>query len=105
MARRRKGKKGRKKSKSVAVAPLLPVLAVTASAWSESGGALGGAGSFQNRLMKSVTGYDPVAKSFSVDNGKAFWFGELAAVVVHKVATKTGVNNYIRKATMGYITI
>jgi hypothetical protein len=34
-----------------------------------------------------------------------FWIGEGVAIVGHKLANKTGLNNYIRRFTMGFASL
>ena len=97
MARRRK--KGSRKTKSIAVLPVLPV---AYAVW-DSYKVHGLTGNMLGGVMMRVTGYNPILKEFKVDNAKAFWIGEGVAIIVHKVANKTGVNKYIRKLTGGWI--
>ena len=100
MARRRRGRKGGRKSKAIPVAPLLPIAYVGYRAATKDGGIPEKLGVFS----VLTTGYDPRTNTFNVQAALPFWIGEVAAIVVHKVANKT-VNRYIRKASMGYLSL
>ena len=54
-------------------------------------------------FTNATIGYNMNDGSFNVDRAKAFWLGEIAGIVVHKVANKTGVNRQLKKLTMGYL--
>ena len=98
MARRKKSY-GRK-AKSIPVLPLLPVVAVAAAAMKYDS-----AESKINTISKSMIGYDTQNHSFTPASAVPFWGGEVAAIVVHKVANKVGVNSMVRRATFGYLSL
>ena len=98
MARRRKKGFG-KKSKSIPVAPLIPIAFVAYNAWKQPAWS-----DKLNGLSMWTTGYNAKSKTFNTADALPFWLGEIAAIVVHKVANKT-INKHIRKATMGYLSL
>ena len=100
MARRRRGRKGGHKSKAIPVAPLLPIGFVTLAAYKSQGLT----SNMAAEMSRNMVGYDPLTKTFSATTATPFWLGEIAAVVIHKVANKT-INKYVRKATMGYLVL
>jgi hypothetical protein len=56
-----------------------------------------------DHLVANTVGYQPSSGQFNVNWAKGFWMGEIAGIIVHKVATRTGVNRQIKKLTMGYL--
>ena len=101
MAKRKR--KSRKKGKqSIPVAPIIPVAGVAFRAYTLAGGLNMG---MVDRLGVYMTGYHPSLGTFSVKDAMPFWLGEVAAVAAHKVAQRTGINDYVRKATFGYLSI
>ena len=101
MARRRKKKGSRKKNKAIPLAVVLPPAFVVYNRVST----LGLSAQSLGFIMKDITGYSPAEKIYSFDSQKAFVFGEIAGVIVHKAATKFGVNRAMKKLTMGYLEI
>jgi len=56
-------------------------------------------------LAINMTGFDPESQKFNFNELKQT-YGPLAiGVVMHKGANRFGVNNYVRKATMGFLSI
>ncbi len=100
MARRGRKHRGGK-MKAIPVAPLVPVIGTVLSAYTNAGGFNRG---MLSRIGTYTTGYNVDTKSFALANAMPFWTGEIAGIIVHKVANKT-VNKYIRKATMGYLVL
>ena len=96
--RKRKGGK----SKSFAVLPIVPIAFVAKDSYDKAGGLNT---NMLNRLVESTTGYNMIGKTYSARAAMPFWMGEVAAIVVHKVANKTGVNKHVRKLSMGYLSI
>ena len=82
--------------------PIIPVAFVAKSSYDAAGGFNT---NMLNRIVESTTGYNMIGKTYSASKAMPFWFGEVAAIVVHKVANKTGVNKQIRKLTMGYLAL
>ena len=99
---KRRGKKGGKKSKAIPLAMAIPIAYIGYDAVKGAGGDVRAA---LNAISVHTTGYSPMSGTFNVDWAKAFWLGEIAAIIVHKAANKTGVNKAIKKFTMGYLTI
>ena len=100
MARRRGRKRGsRKKNRAVPVLPVLPVLYVGYDAFKSYGMST----TALSHISTSMTGYSPEAGTFNVEKAMPFWLGEGAAIIVHKIASRTGVNKFVRKMTMGYL--
>ncbi len=84
--------------KAIPLAPVVPVLYVGYNAVKSHGLSP----TTLADLAYHTTGYDPSTGMYNIDGAKGFWFGEIAGIVVHKVANKTGLNKYVRKATLGY---
>jgi len=83
--------------------PVLPVAVVGASAlaaW-QPGNLKGTA----NHFLEHWTGYNMDNGNFDYNQAKAYWFGGLAAVAVHKMANRFGINSYIRRMTGGYLSL
>ena len=99
MARRKKHRSRR--AKAIPVAPLIPLAVVAVRSYQQSGSA----GAKLDALMKYTTGYNWDAKDFQPEQALPFWMGTVAGVVVHKAANKIGVNNMIRRATFGYLSL
>ena len=101
MARRRRGRRGHK-SKSIPVAPVLPVAWTVMSSYKDAGG-LNQA--MLEKLMNRTIGYNTAMAKWSMDGCKAFWGAEVAAIIVHKVAGKVGLNKVISRFSGGYLTL
>jgi hypothetical protein len=104
MARRRRSYGKRKrggKMKSIPIAPILPVGMVVYQAYKDAGGLNI---NMLNAIGMRTTGYNALSKTYNIDSAKGFWGGEVAGIIVHKVANKT-INKYLRKATMGYLVL
>lgn len=56
-------------------------------------------------LSKRFVGYDMINKKLELEAAIPFWVSEGVAIVGHKVANKTGINNMIRRATFGYLSL
>ena len=56
-------------------------------------------------FIRDTTGYDKGAGGFNPSKAMPFWLGTGAGIVVHKVANKVGMNNYIRRMTFGYLSL
>lgn len=97
MAKKKNGGGG--KSKQIPLAIVLPAGIVVLSDIQQGGTPAG----IANRIVEDVTGYNVLGKSFDYEQALPFWLGEIAGIVIHKVAQKTGVNRHLGKLTMGYI--
>lgn len=98
----RKGKRrGGRRAKSIPIAPIAPLAYVAMN----SAMASGSAASKMNSFIAATTGYIPSSGDFSPSKAMPFWAGTIAGVVVHKAANKVGINNYVRKATFGYLSL
>lgn len=100
MARRRKKRKSGK-SKSIPMAIVLPPAYIALREVKTHGLSVDAL----DTTLAHMTGFKPSTGEYNVDWAKPFWLGEIAGIVVHKVANKTGVNRHIRKLTMGYLSI
>lgn len=102
MARYHKKKHGSRGRKSIPVLPVLPALGAVMNAYSSAGG-------FNikliNELSKNTVGIDVNTGKFSAAEAAPFWLGEGVAIVGHMVASKTGINNHIRRFTMGFLSL
>jgi hypothetical protein len=56
-----------------------------------------------NTLTEDITGYNMTTGKFNLAQAAPFWGGEIVGIVVHKAATKFGVNRYVKKLTMGFL--
>jgi hypothetical protein len=56
-------------------------------------------------IVAHTTGFYPTTMTYDVNWAKGFWMGEIAAIIVHKVANKVGVNKHVRALTGGYLSI
>jgi len=56
-------------------------------------------------LMQTYTGYHPDAKTMNWDHPIKVATMVLVAFVGHKVFNRIGVNRYVKKATLGYLTL
>jgi hypothetical protein len=65
----------------------------------------GSIGAKANYLSMRMTGFDMDKGDFNPAVAMPFWAGTVAGVVVHKAANKVGINNYIRRATFGYLSL
>lgn len=100
LARRRRKGRGHR-SKAIPIAPLVPVGAVALNAYQTHGLS-------KNMLVyigDRTTGYNADNGVFTAADAMPFWTGEIMGIIVHKVANKTGLNKYIRKATMGWLVL
>jgi hypothetical protein len=98
MARYRKKHRSGKKNRAIPMAPLMPLVGVVLN--DMKGGV--NAASF-NTLAEDITGYNMTTGKFNVSQAVPFWGGEIVGIVVHKAATKFGVNRYVKKLTMGFL--
>jgi len=100
MARFKRKRGGSRKAKSIPVAIAVPMLAVGMSQVAKP--AMAGD---WNTVALNLTGYNSNERKFHF-NELTQTYGPLAAGwIVHKVAARTGINNYVRRATMGYLSI
>ena len=97
MAFRKKRRGGSRKAKSIPIAVAAPLAYIGADI-----AKLGMAGDW-----KSVGYVMTGVKDGKFDGGRvvATYGPTMVGVVVHKVANKVGLNNYVRRATMGYLSI
>jgi len=58
-----------------------------------------------NAFVEDWTSYNMDNGNHDVNIAKKWWVGAVIAILVHKVATKTGVNRYAKKLSMGYATL
>jgi hypothetical protein len=102
-----KKKQHRSGKASIAILPILPVAGAVLNAQAAAGtmGTKGWGQKFANEMSKNVTGYDFIGGTFSATEMAPLWIGEGVAIIGHKIANKTGVNNFIRKATMGFVSL
>lgn len=102
MARRfRSKRRGGRRAKSIPVAVMAP-LAGQAYMSAVS------AGPIQNKVNNftiATTGVDFINNKISMKEAVPFWTAMLAGVIVHKASNKFGVNNYVRRATGGYLSL
>lgn len=56
-------------------------------------------------LTMYTTGYDPGHHDFRWEEALPFWLSEIAAIVAHKAAGRTGINKLVSRATMGFLTL
>jgi len=99
MARRRK--KSRRSKPSIPLLPVLPVAMVAVNRVQQNGFtavALDG-------MVKDMTGYDMMAKTYSFDAAKPFLLGEAVGIIGHKVASRVGINRHIKRLTLGYFSL
>jgi len=96
----RKKRRGGHRAKAIPVMPLIPVVAVVAEAMKYST-----TESKIATLSKRFIGYDYVNKDLELGSAVPFWTAELVAIVGHKVANKVGINNMVRRATFGYLSL
>lgn len=100
MARRGR-KRGGRRAKSIPILPIAPLAIVTARTL-QSGASPAG---MIEGFVRDTTGYDKGAGKFNAEKAMPFWIGTVAGVVVHKAANKTGINNHVRRATFGYLSL
>ena len=101
MARYRKKRGGSRKAKSIPVAPIIPLAFVAFNSMNAAGSPAAKMNDFAARTI----GYIPSSGDFVPSRAMPFWMGTIAGVVVHKAANKVGVNNYVRRATFGYLSL
>jgi hypothetical protein len=58
-----------------------------------------------NEMSKNFIGLDMTTGKMMFAEAAPFWIGEGVAIVGHKLANKTGLNNYIRRFTMGFASL
>ena len=97
MARKSKRRGGRR-AKSIPVAVVAPLVMVGAEA-----AKFGMAGDWKN-VGYIFTGVDATG-NFQGSRVVRTYLPMAAGIVVHKVANKVGVNNIVRRATMGFLSI
>lgn len=99
MARYRKKRRSGGKAKSIPMAIVAPLAfdAVLVGKTAMAGD--------WNGVGKIMTGYDAQAQSFNVNELLRTYAPLGIGIVVHKVANKTGVNSYVRRASMGFLSI
>jgi hypothetical protein len=99
----KKKKSGGRGKKSIPVLPIIPVVGATWGAYESGGKKLGMP--FVNELSKNLIGLNISTGAFSFAEAAPFWLGEGVAIVGHMVANKTGINNHVRRATMGFLSL
>jgi len=100
MARFRKKRGGSRKAKSIPISIAVPLVAVgytqvVVPAMQKN----------TREVVKNLTGYDISANKFVPSEMVATYAPLAAGWLVHKVAGRTGINNHVRRATMGYLSI
>ena len=104
MARRR-GRKGKgHKQKAIPLLMLAPLVPAAQVAWSvkDSKNPIYIARNF----IQQATGFDVEGKlPYSWEIGARQLGLVIGGMVVHRIANRTGVNKYMRKATMGYLVL
>jgi len=98
---RRKAKRGGRRAKSIPIAIAAPMAVPLIRAYQQSGSY----GAKADRLLRSVTGVSIDGKDFNVSDALPFWTAMGAGIIVHKVANKVGVNNYVRRMSFGYFSL
>jgi len=98
---RRKAKRGGRRAKSIPIAPIIPGAVVLVRAAQSSGSI----GAKANYLSMHLTGMNIDSGDFNASTAMPFWIGTVAGVVVHKAANKIGINNYVRRASMGFLSL
>lgn len=99
MARKKRSRRAR--AKSIPLAPVLPTAVLAIRAFQSSGSY----GAKASHLVQHMTGYNVDTGDFSAAAAMPYWGATAVGVVAHKVANKVGLNNYVRKLTMGYLSI
>lgn len=99
MARYRKKRRSSGKAKAIPVALAAPL----ADVGFRVGKALMSGDT--NKAALYLTGYSPIDQAFSAPEFLRTYGSLGVGIVVHKVANKTGLNNYVRRATMGFLSI
>ena len=100
MARFRRKRGGSRKAKSIPVAVAAPMVYI---GYREFKNASSG---HMDNVVENLTGYNPERGSFNLMTPiKATYGPMVAGVIGHKIANKVGLNNYIRRATMGYLSL
>jgi len=97
---RRKAKRGGRRAKSIPIMPLIPIAGVAVEAMKYD--------SAQSKIAtvsKRLIGYDLINHKLELSAAVPFWVGEGVAIVGHKVANKTGINNYVRRMSFGYLSL
>lgn len=100
MAFRKKKRGGSRKAKSIPLAIAVPIGVMGITQIVKPGMA----GDW-NTVTKNVTGYDMAGQKFYPRELIQSYAPIAAGWVVHKVAARTGINNYVRRATMGYLSL
>lgn len=97
-------KKGYHRGKqSIPIMPVIPVVGAVYGAYVSGGNKIGMG--FVNELSKNLIGLNPTTGVFTFSEAAPFWLGEGVAIVGHMVANKTGINNHVRRATMGFLSL
>ena len=89
--------------KSIPILPIIPVVGAVYGGYISGGKKLGV--EFVNELSKNLIGLNPSTGVFTFSEAMPFWLGEGVAIVGHMVANKTGINNHVRRATMGFMSL
>lgn len=89
------------KKKAISLAMALPPVGLVVDQVQRKGITYEAAGG----ILAGMTGYDPTQQTFNKDWAIPFWMGEVAGIVVHKVATKVGLNKSIKAMTGGWLQI
>lgn len=100
MAFRKKRRGGSRKAKSIPIMPLIPIAGVLVEAMKYDS-----AQSKVATISKRLIGYDMINHKLELSAAVPFWAAEGVAIVGHKVANKTGVNNYVRRMSFGYLSL
>jgi len=98
---RKKMRRGGRRAKAIPIAVMAPLAGQAFMSATVSG-------PIQNKLNNfalNTTGVDFVNGTYKMQEAVPFWGAMLAGVIVHKVANKVGVNNYVRRATGGYLSL
>lgn len=98
MARFKRKRGGSRKAKSIPMAIAAPLVAIGYEAGKDIM-----AGNMAE-LKWDLVAVNAEGK-FSTQKAMQIYAPLAIGVVVHKVANKTGVNNYVRRATMGWLSI
>jgi len=98
MARFKRKRGGSRKAKSIPIAVAAPLVMVGAEA-----AKFGMSGDWKN-VGYIFTGVD-ASGNFQGSRVVRTYLPIGAGIVVHKVANRVGVNNIVRRATMGYLSI
>ena len=98
MARHRYKKHRGRKNRAIPLAPLAPLVGVVMNDFS-SGVNKANVSTF----TEDIIGYNMGTGKFNIMQATPFWGATVAGIVVHKAATKFGVNRYVKKLSMGFV--